>query len=356
MTRVDVVATERHYADHLAPIWLALPPSRRGRWQVAQRIYGHVIRRLGIPATAVDVARGSKQGGPVAVASYQDLRRVRPRPAVMVNHGAGQTYGGDPDDVKAAAHPSYSGGSERDHVALNICPGPYDLATVTDAQPDVPAVAVGCPKLDRYGAQPLASPEHAVGRRSRDGHRRKGKATVVVSFHADVGLCPESRWAWPHYGDDALATLRDDPRWTVYGHAHPRAWPHLRRRYDALDIATVEHFDDVLAMRPDLYVIDNSSTAYEAAAVDIPVLLLNAPWYRRDVHHGLRFWDLLPGVMCDRPDELVDAVADGLWDGPTARALRRTATAAVYAAVDGGAAGRAAAAICDTFGGNRDDQ
>lgn len=324
--RLDVVASERHYADHLAPIWHGLDPSERGRWYVARASHRHVIDRLGVPASAVRQATPDRSSAaPVLVGSFRDLRNVRPRPAVMVNHGAGQTYDGD---RRSAGHPSYSGGRQRGTVVLNLCPGPRDLAIVTAAQPDVPSVVVGCPKLD---------PWHSVP------HCHTQPPMVALSFHADITVCPEARWAFPHY-EHALPALAQDPRWQLMGHGHPRAWPRLRRVYAEAGIEPVEHFDQVLD-RASLYVVDNSSTAYEFASTGRPVLLLNAPWYRRDVDHGLRFWDLAPGDQVDGPDGLPDAIAATLADPGATAGLRRAATDAVYAAADGHATARAVDAI-----------
>lgn len=331
--RLDVVASQRQYADHLAPIWHALDPAERGRWSVARSIAGHVVDRLHVPHGAVDLAaRSARRGGPVMVASYADLRNVRPRPTVMVNHGAGQTYDGDPT---AAGHPSYSGGRERGDVALYLCPGQRDVDMCRAAQPDVPAVAVGVPKLDRWHARP------AVPRGTRP--------TVAVSWHAEIGLCPETRSAWPHYGPSALQVLAADPRWNLLGHAHPRAWPKLRRVYADLGIPATPHFDDVLD-HADAYVVDNSSTLYEFASTGRPVVALNAPWYRRHIEHGLRFWTLIPGPQVDQPGVLAETIGLALTDPPELQALRRDVIARVYAPCDGRAAIRAAAAIRETIG------
>lgn len=263
-------------------------------------------------------------------ASFQDLRAVRPRPVVLVQHGAAQSYHGD---AKASGHPSYTGGREREHVVLNLCPSERDAAACRRAQPDVPAVAVGCPKLDRH---------------IRRARTMDHPPTVAVSFHADVHVCPESRWAWPHYGEQTLTTLRDDPRWTLIGHAHPRAFPYLRKFYDRLGIEAVEHLTDVLD-RADCYVIDNSSSGYESAAVGIPTVWMNAPWYRAHVHHGLRFWELIPGEQVNGPAELPSAVARALADPTELRALRERVSSEVYTHRDGRSAERAAQAIRQTL-------
>ena len=49
-------------------------------------------------------------------------------------------------------------------------------------------------------------------------------------------------------------------------------------------------FDEVME-RSTLYICDNSSTLYEFASTGRPVVVLNAPWFRRDIEHGLRFWE-----------------------------------------------------------------
>jgi hypothetical protein len=56
---------------------------------------------------------------------------------------------------------------------------------------------------------------------------------------------------------------------------------------------------------------------WEAAALGIPVVVVNASWYRRDIDHGLRFWeysDIGPNV--DHPADLAEvAKSFPEWSG-----------------------------------------
>ena len=101
----------------------------------------------------------------------------------------------------------------------------------------------------------------------------------------------------------------------------------------------MRRFEDVVR-RADLYIADNTSTLFEFAALDRPVIVLNAPWYRRGVEHGLRFWEFADvGVQVDDPESLVDAIGRALEDRDGSR--RRSIVRALYANL-GDATARAA--------------
>ena len=158
--------------------------------------------------------------------------------------------------------------------------------------------------------------------------------------------------ALPLY-ERALRELREQDstdtgiRWL--GHAHPRNVRRAGEMWERLGIPFELDPDVVLGRlrnaQSAALIVDSSSIAYEAAALDIPVLNLNAPTYRRDVEHGARFWSHVPGLQCDRPSDLEAALRATLADPPEARALRRRAAAYVYASTDGGASRRAVTAI-----------
>ena len=105
-------------------------------------------------------------------------------------------------------------------------------------------------------------------------------------------------------------------------------------------------FADV-CRRADVYITDNSSTLFEFAATGRPVVVLNAPEFRRNVNHGLRFWEAATvGVQVDHPRDLVAAVASALEDPEPSQNAREAALAIVYTYRSGGAS-RAAAALSD---------
>ena len=121
-----------------------------------------------------------------------------------------------------------------------------------------------------------------------------------MTFHwrGDI-VCPEAGTALEHYIDDLPMIIRwaTDHGCDFIGHAHPRdvMAPGM---WDRLDVEYVDDIDEVL-QRASCVIADNSSVLYEAGRAGLKTMVLNAPWYRRDVHHGLRFWDAVPGPMFD---------------------------------------------------------
>jgi hypothetical protein len=315
---IDFIAGERHFGDHLYPIWGALPARLRGTFYVPEQLLG-LASAAGVAALPL---AGAGSGGLTVVASYGDLQlaRDRGRRVVYCEHGAGQSYVG-------VGTGSYIGAVDRAGVVATLVPG-RDAARRHEAvHPTIRAYPIGCPKLDRHHASPRSLPDGAV---------------VAVSFHWSCRVCRETQGAHSHYRS-ALGRLAE--RFETIGHGHPRAIGYLRRDYAKAGIEVVEDFEEVIE-RATVYCVDNSSTMYEWASLDRPVVVLNAPWFRRGVEHGLRFWSHADvGPMVWDPSRLPAAVETALADPPKLAERRREIVRDVYIACDGKAARRAAAAL-----------
>lgn len=279
-----VYARRPHYAAHLAPIAAHLPAD-------------------------LDVA---------LAASYLDLchaRRAGERRIVLAQHGAGQSY--------SDRHAAYPGGEDNGDVGLFLVPNEHAAGRWRAAYPDARVEVVGCPRLDDLPARP--------GRPGR---------TVAFTFHWDASHHPEAASAFAWYRDMIPAVAREFP---VIGHGHPRRRD-LPRWYAKRGIRHVPDFDDV-CREADVLVFDNTSAGFEFAATGRPVVVLNAPTYRRDVSHGLRFWDAAHvGVQVDSPHDLLPAIRRALEYRPEDIAAREDALEEVYT-YRHGAAKRAADAI-----------
>lgn len=311
---LDAVASESHYLHHLLPVWAALDPAERGTIYTTRELARHLTAK-GITAKAGHPL-WSDPPNPTLTTAWKDARaamRVK-RPAILAEHGAGQTY---VDTVS----PSYIAAPGRDGLALVLTPNETLASAHLAAYPSIPAVAVGCPKLDRLLA--LDGPA--------DG--------VALTHHWACKILPETIPAWSHFHTayrDVASTF------DAIGHAHPRA-PKMADRLRRLGFRYVAEFAQVVRQARVL-VVDNSSVGPEWLALDRPVVWLNAPWYRRDVHHGGRFWDWAPaGVEVDDPADLVEAIALSLTDDPKA-VERRAIVPTIYANL-GSAAPAAVAAI-----------
>jgi hypothetical protein len=306
MPRVQFLATSSHFVDHLRPVYDALPEETRGAF-----------------------ARHPKDLAPdtLTVASswgdYRDAQRAHLNRAVFFEHGAGFTYN--------VNHPSYAGGPGRDRVILFANANDNVAELNRAAYPDARHVTVGVPKLDKL----LTIPEPT------------GRTQVAFSWHWDCRVVPETRTAFPHYrGQLRTIARRGAGDWAPLGHSHPRAWGTTRPFYKRHSWEIAETFEEVVA-GGSVYVCDTSSTIYEFAALGRPVVVLNAPWYRRDVEHGLRFWRDIPGIQVDHPDDLNAAILEAL-NHDTWAATRREITGRVYPHL-GQAAQTAAAAILDVL-------
>lgn len=320
---IDFIAREPHFADHLIPVYKALPVKLRGAFH-AHGSSAPQLAAAGVPCTTEAIADSDRL---TVAASYRDMKAARnaQRPVVLAEHGAGQSYSN-------TGFGSYIGADDREGVVGVLLPGEH-AAERHRASSEIPAYPIGCPKLDAVHKAPKPP---------------SGDPVVAISFHWDCRLCPETRSAFPYYRS---ILRRIGQQYNVIGHAHPRIRNVVRTRFKRYGIEFVDDFAEVIE-RATVYACDNSSTMFEWASLDRPVVVLNSPRYRRRVDHGMRFWEFADlGPQVDRPGGLSAGIALALADPSEIAARRREITQQVYIATDGSAAKRAKAALIEIHGG-----
>ncbi|HZM24554.1 MAG TPA: hypothetical protein VFC02_22595 [Anaerolineales bacterium] len=312
--KIDFFARRTHFVDHMVPVWRQLE-SERGQFFVPEAIADHA-RKRGVDVVALK-ARGSgidvrppRSENAMLVCAYGDLtvaHRADPRRKfIMMEHGVGITYG---------PHPGYAGGKGmRKKVSLFLAPNAIVFAKTFRALPGLDQVVIGTPKLDPF-----------VNTKSTKDH--KEKPVVCISFHWNGSkVQPEAGNAFGHFRR-ALPDLAVCGEFKLIGHGHPREINYFAREYEKLGIEVVRDFDEVME-RADLYVCDNSSTIYEFLVTGKPVVLMNAPQYRRNVHWGIRFWEYTDiGPMMDMPIESLPFILHALkhpeyWQEQRERAVQ----------------------------------
>ena len=279
-----------------------------------QARFGHYDDHVG------EISLRAPEGVAVA-AGWADIigaRLAGYRKIVRMEHGIGQSY--------SNRSPGYPGGKGHEEVGLFLTPNEHAAERWRECYPMARVEVVGSPRLDRL---PVRLPP-ASG------------SVIAFAFHFDLYLCPETRSALPWFRE-AIGLVKQ--RWAVIGSGHPRRTD-LERVYAKEGVPFVPRFDDV-CRQADVLVGDNTSVLYEFASTGRPVVVLNAPVYRRDVRHGLRFWDASQvGVLVDDPKGVPDAVARALELWPEDVAAREAALDIVYGFRSGGTE-RALAAISD---------
>lgn len=332
--KIDLFARRTHFIDHMLPVWRQLE-SERGQFFVPAAIADYA-RKRGVDVTSITTPpRPSprKSGEPrnaMLVCAYGDLsvaHRTDPRrKLIFMEHGIGITYGG---------HPGYAGGKGmRQKASLFLAPNEIVRAKTEKAIPGVDQVVIGTPKMDAW-VHPHPQPFPLNG----------GRVPVVcISFHWDGSkIQPEAGNAFGHF----RRVLPDLARWDGFkliGHGHPREMDHFAREYEKLGIEVVRDFDEVME-RADIYVCDNSSTIFEFCVTGKPVVLMNAPGYRRHVHWGIRFWDYTEiGPMVDQPEDLLSSILYAIESAEIWREQREKAVQDLFPYL-GSSAKRAADAI-----------
>ena len=265
-----------------------------------------------------------------AVASSGDLKRASQAGKLVFyfEHGAGQSYSG-------VRHTSYAGGHGRDSVCCFISPGPHVDQLNKYSYPNIPSIAAGVPKLDCFHQGVTQEPADPPAR-----------PVVCFSFHWDCYVCQETRSGFEYF-KSALLAAHQMEEFEVVAHCHPRARKFCLPFYAKHKIEYIEDFEDVLK-RADIYVCDNSSTIFEFASIGKPVVLLNPPFYRKRVNHGLRFWTHANiGEQAHDDKEVILAIKKSVIDTKEKKSLRLSKIKTIYHETDGKASSRAAEGIAN---------
>lgn len=278
---VDFLATEIQYLHHLLPVAREMKESRV--LIPRELISGNVPRAEAFLGKGGLVSKLRERTGPVVVCSYKDflLTDQSDRSVIFMEHGSGQSYSSD--------HTSYVGGKGRKRAAAILSPGEISQVKNSQAYLGKICLAPGSPRLDDL---------------LRIAERESGDC-VAISFHWDCTVCPETRSGFQYY-KSILPFLAKKYRLLV--HSHPRISTEVRAFCIQNGLEYEESFEEVIR-RSQIYICDNSSTIFEWAALGRPVLLLNCPYYRKFVRHGLRFWDFDgPAMSVERPEAIEGAV------------------------------------------------
>lgn len=314
---IDVLASQPHYVDHLAPVWQALPEEHRG---VFVAVAG---ARARADALGIWTAEGLEPTVRLTLvashADYVEAFERRSRPVAYLNHGVGQSW----RDARGRLIPSGCG-EARPGVRLFLTPGPHATSVTQEANGVGANISmVGSPKVEALRESPAPV-----------------EPLLVYSTHWDHKVVPEAKSVFSRY----LPALCHAPV-RVALHAHPRVAGYVRAHADGLGIEFIESFQEVCECAT-VYATDSSSTLFEFAALDRPVVVLNGPTYRRDHSHGLRFWEAANvGVQVDHAEAFPAAVTEALLDSPERREARAAALRLAYREFDGHAARRAVTAL-----------
>jgi hypothetical protein len=180
----------------------------------------------------------------------------------------------------------------------------------------------------------------------------RSRPLVVISWHWDCDACPETQSAWFEYRQATIEAAQS-AEFELAVHSHPRIANQVRSWAKANGLTWIEDFSEVLA-GANLYCVDNSSTMFEFAATNRPVVVINSAHYRRSVDHGLRFWrEASVGVNCNRPAHLRTSILQALTDSASQRQKRAASIERVYGGTLGHATERAVAAILEIISEER---
>lgn len=300
---VNAYASHSHYVSYIKPIWDRLPNKLKGEFHVHPRCDGLYDLPTARRFTNPDL--------PIIVAGATDAKRSDQY--IWIEHGAGQTY--------LEGHGHYPNHPKPGCLAA-IVPGPYCANLIRQANPDLPIIEAGAYTLrEVIKSWLLETVDEGII------NLTPMQPTAVFTWHwRGAAVSPEADTAFNQFRDSMLAI---HPSIKVKGHAHPRILGEAAEWYRNHQIVMVETQTQVL-QDASLLVADNTTMIYEAAALDIPTVILNPSMYRKNMRHGLRFWDMIPGPQADHPHEVPELVANEIMYPDNYADERKRITDQVY--------------------------
>ena len=321
LPRIGCYAANYYYVDHLVSIWQSLPVEARGLWWVnnesSRRLEHYGIdpkvwaKTFKYRADITHSLRYSAEKYPLLSASYGEWKQVRAGrcSAPYMPHG----QGGPGNNVEQVWHRHAS------QVPIMFCSA--DRAIL----PGLNCHSIdGQPKVDRW-----------------IGHKpQNDKPIIAVSFRWRESTC-----ALNHYQEHLSGFIKEasERGWEVLGHGHPLRWEKcFKPLWKSLGVSFTSDFEKVMRVA-NVYCADASSTSFEFAATDRPVVFLDCPAYeerRESMWH--RFSHAYAGVTCNHPRDMAESIAEALIDSPEQKALRAKAVAEIFGKNDGLSSQRAA--------------
>lgn len=285
---INAYASERQYLNKLWPIWQLLPEEYRGELVIHPSLDGIIPIAPGIR-----VANGPNQDGILMVASHQDSKWAKGK-FIYIEHGAGQSY----DDNQWYSNTS------RPNMLASLVPGPYCAYKTRRANPNAAVIEIGAPHLAKIDRDPKV---------------------IAFAWHWRCATAIEANTAFDEYRE---VVPKVSNKYKTIGHAHPRIMGEMIPYYQEKGIEVVLNPEEVLS-RAALLIADNTTLIYEAAALNIPVVLLNKSDWDRGKDYGLRFWDVIPGPQVDRPEDLLGTV-EAMFEEDNWSEARRAVSHYVY--------------------------
>lgn len=303
--KIDFFARREHFVDHMLPVWQKLPKENRGEFYLHHSVVNYAIKCGLDYSEIVQLIKSDKPDSlmievygdnPLVCSAYGDMvnaYKYNPnRVYILMEHGVGLTFGNNA---------GYAGGlGLRLAADCFLAPNEY-IAKKTESVLDTTQYVIGTPKLDKWAGNSFhyTMPE---------------KPTVCISFHWDGShVAPEASNAASVFGTDhILSELQKE--FNMIAHCHPKARDTYRPLFEKNGIEFVENFNDVMECA-DIYVNDASSTMYEFLVTGKPVILMNAPHFRKFINYGIRFWDYTNiGYQVKNLTELRKAIQDTIRD------------------------------------------